>query len=185
MLDEFPLATHGWDIFVSKRPLVGLDSNIEPTGGRSSWLPPEPGRVPGGSRNDTDFQAENAYDMAVSARRRRDCIEDPLSFGGDRCAPGTPCLADNGRTHGWAGFLTDRPLVGLNSRLEPTGGPNVGVGLGRRGWESALGKSCISIPQVPMKGRFRRVCDLTAARTDCRSVAAAVRPAHLASSADR
>ena len=123
MLDEFPLATHGWDIFVSKRPLVGLDSNIEPTGGRSSWLPPEPGRVPGGSRNDTDFQAENAYDMAVSARRRRDCIEDPLSFGGDRCAPGTPCLADNGRTHGWAGFLTDRPLVGLDSRLQPTGGP--------------------------------------------------------------
>src|SRR5690554_6933043 len=60
MLDEFPLATHGWDIFLSKRPLVGLDSNIEPTGGRSSWLPPEPGRVPGGSRNDTDFQAENA-----------------------------------------------------------------------------------------------------------------------------
>src|SRR5690606_40693348 len=84
-------------------PLVGLDSNIEPTGGRSSWLPPEPGRVPGGSRNDTDFQAENAYDMAVSARRRRDCIEDPLSFGGDRCAPGTPCPAANGPAHRSAG----------------------------------------------------------------------------------
>src|SRR5690606_32752689 len=97
MLDESPLATRGWDILVSKRPLVGLDSNIEPTGGGSSWLRPEPGRVPGGSRNDTDFQAENAYDMAVSARRRRDCIEDPLSFGGERWQPRAPCLADKRR----------------------------------------------------------------------------------------
>src|SRR5690606_26698950 len=99
------------------------------------------------------FHHGNTDDMAFLARLRHDRGEDPPSLRGDGCLPRAPCLADKRRTHGWAGFLTDRPLVGLNSRLEPTGGPNVGVGLGRRGWESALGKSCISIPQVPMKGR--------------------------------